>query len=355
MDRRGEGDRASDRPVEGPLQAPATPRRVAGEAGHGGGREALGPGRAEQGHERRVEAGVELPSVRVGGEAPDQRAAGRQVGQVEEHRHRDRRGPRGHPPAGSRWNPGGRGELDRDPQTEQRAGQGGSPPAPWPGRDDEESSQHREDSQRLHMAAPRHLEKDERRQEVEQWGERGSARPGRRQPVEQPADAEVCQDPCRLEEEHGRTDRRQGPEDELGARRIDGRHGRVVDQRVPARSQRGEDGVGGRVEIGVYAVDLDPAVPQVAVDVVGEPRRQRKQGESRKDRQRPQFPSADRPARMPCRGEDVRAERCCPQDRGRPGRSSSARHPAEGYDEENAGGPGQKSSTTHQRVVHVDS
>ncbi len=204
------------------------------------------------------------------------------------------------------------------------------------------------------MAAPGHLEKDEGRPQVEQWGERGSARPRRRQPVEQPADAKVRQDPCGLEDENGRTDRRQGPEDELGARRVDGRHGRVVDQRVPARSQRGKDGVGGRVEIGVYTVDLDPAVPQVPIDVVGEPRRQRKQGESREDRHRPQLASADRPLRMPCRGEHVGAERCSPQDRGRPGRSSSARHPAEDHDEENGGGPRQKSSTLHQRALHVD-
>ncbi len=201
------------------------------------------------------------------------------------------------------------------------------------------------------MAAPGHLEKDEGRPQVEQRGERGSARPRRGQPVEHPADAKVCQDPCGLEEEHGRTDRRQGPEDELGARRIDGRYGRVVDQRVPARSQRGEDGVARRVEIGVYAVDLDPAVPQVSVDVVGEPRCQRKQGKSRKDRQRPQLASADGPSRMPCRGENVGGEGCSPQDRGRPGRSSSARHPAEGHDEENGGGPRQKSSTPHQRAL----
>jgi len=354
MDRRGERDRTSDRPVEGPLQAPATPRGVAGEAGHRCRREALSPGRTEQGRERRVEAGIELPSLRVGREAPDQRAAGREIGQVEERRHGDRRDPCGDSPAGCGRNRGGRGELDRGPQTEQRAGQGGSAPAAVPGGDDEESSQHREDAERLHMAAPGDLEKDKGRPQVEQRGERGSARPRRRQPVEHPADGQVRQDPCCFEEQYRRADCREGPEDELGARRIDGRHGRVVDERVPARSQRGEDGVGGRVQIRVYAVDLDPAVPQVAVDVVGEPRRQREQGESREDRQRPQLASADRPLRMPFRGKHVRTERGSPQDRGRPWRSSSARYPAEGHDEENGGGPGQKSSTPHQRALHVD-
>ena len=76
-------------------------------------------------------------------------------------------------------------------------------------------------------------------------------------------------------------------EEELAQRRIDGGDPGVVDLAVPGSPDGRQGLVVGRVGVGVHALQEHMAVPQVAVEVVGQLRREGQEDQPREDRDCP--------------------------------------------------------------------
>lgn len=328
MDRRREHERDPDRPVQGSLHAPPVPCCEKGPARHAERSDGSGRVGTKQRGQRAEQAGVELPALHVGNEADEQCGSGLQVGGREKKSGDDGRGCRYGPLPGDGRKGHERGQLHGARQTEQRsAGDGGSPCARPVQRED--GGHHRQDAERLHVTAPRDLDEDKRRPEIEQRRQSGSSPAPRRQTFEDQAHAEIRQEPRRLEQEHAGADQPEGPEHELRAGWIDRRDRGMVDEGVPIGVQGPESRVRRGMEERVHAVRLNPPVPQVSIDVVRQMGLRRQQGDAAEDGDRPHLPPFDGSLGVTGSGGHVAPERADPESQRRPRRPAQLGQPGE--------------------------
>ncbi|KPJ84113.1 MAG: hypothetical protein AMS19_01840 [Gemmatimonas sp. SG8_23] len=162
-------------------------------------------------------------------------------------------------------------------------------PCPHTGRRPHGPGQ-RKQSQGLEVRAPRHLDDQDGRPQV-QHEHRGlvPAR-GPRHPAEQPSGREVAREPESFHEDEARTRRGHQEEGELREGWVDRRDGGVVDVGVVFGAERCEGGVRRRVQEGVRARELDVAVPEVPVEVVAELRRERDEHDAHRRCEEPDDP-----------------------------------------------------------------
>ena len=122
-------------------------------------------------------------------------------------------------------------------------------------------------------------------------------------------------------------------EHDLGPRRIDGGHVRVIDEWPPRGAQLFERRRRGRMRVGVHAIGLNPPVPDVPVDVLGKSRRRREDPGPERDPGRPDVPAVrSRTVRRGSGGRraEVGRERHGPQRNRRPrGTGSTPGHSPE--------------------------
>ena len=151
-----------------------------------------------------------------------------------------------------------------------------------------------EEADRVEVGAPRRLDDQQRRPEVpDEDGSRVAARaasrsgagegrsPGRRRVQTSLAATmgPLARAPVPPPHANGPPSSATAPNRSWAERRVDGRDLGVVDLPVPGGAQRGEGLVAGWMGVGIDALREEVAVPEVAVDVVGELGRKRKEGE----------------------------------------------------------------------------
>ncbi len=158
---------------------------------------------------------------------------------------------------------------------------------PFRGSRPEDRERHHEEANRFQMPAPRDLDHQEGRPEVEE--KRGSRGPtgaacDRR---EHPRRREVERHPHALHPRDADPDSGEHGEKALGEGRVDRGDGRVVDQGVPRSPKRLELGRPWGVQVRVHPVRLNPPIPQVSVEVVAEEWSDGKESESPGDGDEP--------------------------------------------------------------------
>jgi hypothetical protein len=158
------------------------------------------------------------------------------------------------------------------------------------------------------MTAPRHLDHEQGGPEVEELRQTSAASRHHRDAPEKPARAEVEAQPEELRLEDGAPRQRDDQEGDLRQGRVDGQHGRVVDQPMVHRAEIHEFGCRGRETVRIDSRKLDVSVPQVAVDVVRERWDLWEQDEPHGDREQPDEQTATGTVQHLCGGERVDRE-----------------------------------------------
>ena len=297
-------------PQQRAFDGESAPDRVAHDREHKGGRNGPGTdGIAGERRDHREGALVGGPVAGVGAQALGERAGADGVeraesadradgreGQIEGDADGGEGDQRGRALAPDQYGEGGgRSELDQGGGGEEGAGQ---PPSASARAGRQDQGRHQEEPGRVEVGAPCRLHDQEGRPEVPDKDRRRRAPRARRDPLQQEAAAKVKAEPEELGGENGRSARqRRRAEEKLGQRRVDGRDVRVVDLAVPGRVQGDERAVAGRVRVGVDALREEVAVPQVAVDVVGQFGREGKQNDAGRDGDGPD--ERDRGSRAP--------------------------------------------------------
>jgi hypothetical protein len=125
VDRRGEGEHDSYRPIERPLDAPATPCGDEGRAEGTESGENFDDVGAEKGREDVERTGIELPPLGVRDQTAEYGRPGSHVWDRKQQKGPDPCGPRDGPPAGGGWKGGSGNELDGGSKPEQTSSQRG--------------------------------------------------------------------------------------------------------------------------------------------------------------------------------------------------------------------------------------
>ena len=133
------------------------------------------------------------------------------------------------------------------------------------------------------MTAPRDFDYQQGRPEIEHLRESSATPRDGRDPPEQPCGAEIESEPEQLGLEDRAAGQRDCEERELRQRRIDGRHGRIVDQSFIDGADLRQLTRGGGIPVGVDARELHLAVPQVPIDVIGQLGCERQQDQAHRD------------------------------------------------------------------------
>lgn len=282
----------AQRPEEGALQVEAAVRRPGHHARHDEPRQEAGASRTSGDDLQEAEGSFhEPPVLAVRAEAGEEGPAGGEVRQIRD-RHDGAEGRDGPPPPAARQRGQRRrgGHLGEGGEAEGRAGAPSCADAdaglPGPMSSQDGQGQKKK-PQGLEMSAPRHLDHQERSPRVEEQHQEVVPARLPRHADQHPRRPQVAGEPEELGHQEGGARQRHQEEGELREGRVDGGHRRVVDP-VMVRRPEGFQ-LGGRrgVDVRVRARELHVAVPEVAMDVVGELGSQGQEGESQRYRKEP--------------------------------------------------------------------
>ncbi len=282
MECRREQHTRSQDPEEGALRAESPQCRPAHHAQHDHrGRISWTPGAGDDRFQKGERSLHEAPMLGVGTQAGEELRARAGVRQIQAHEDHTESDEEARPqPAGQRGQGRQRRELGESRQRSGHPRRGG-------GSGEEDQEYDPEEAERLQMRVPGHLHHQKGRPEVEDLCESSAAAGDASYLAQEPSRAQIESQPEELRLEDGSTRHGDDEERHLGEGRIDGIYAGVVDEAVPPRSELCQCGVGGGEQVGIHTGELDMAVPQIPVYVVGQLRRQGQEYQTQPDGHHP--------------------------------------------------------------------
>ena len=273
-----------------------------GERGEADGFEGTDSAEGADGREGEVEGGADGGECDEGGRAvaADEGGQRRRRGELDQ-------GGGGEEGAGEE----GAGERSAGEESPGEWGPGWWSAAPFAATRHENQRRKKEEADRVEVGAPRRLDDQEGRPEIPDEHGGGVAARAAGDPVQEEAAAEIEAEPEELGGDDGAAgegdcaagraecaagqgarsnapcrrsaQKRHRTEQQLAERRVDGRDLGVVDLPVPGGAQGCEGIVAGWMGVGIDTLRQEVAVPEVAVDVVGELGRKREECEPGED------------------------------------------------------------------------
>ncbi len=278
-----------------------------GERGEADGFERADPAEGADGREGEVEGGAHGGECHEGGRA----VAADEDGQRRRRRELDQGGGGEEGAGGEGAREEGTGEGSAGEESPGEWGPGWWSAAPFAAARHENQRRQKEEADRVEVGAPRRLDDQEWGPEIPDEHRGGVAARAACDPVQEETAAEIEAEPEELGGDDGaagegdgaagRAERAAGQgarsnapcrrsaqkrhrtEQQLAERRVDGRDTGVVDLPVPGGAQGCEGIVAGWMGVGIDALREEVAVPEVAVDVVGELGRKREKREPGED------------------------------------------------------------------------